>query len=121
MISALDGESPEGAAFVSESFLVPFTTRHLNADDADSPQIDADSTGFVSLRAGNPRKSVFFCVNLRPRKSVSGNELFRLGWVDVISRVLATLKSSGHAVESVVEDPLEAELAIERISLFPGG
>jgi len=51
-----------------------FTTRHLNADDADSPQIDADLTGFVSLRAENPRKSVFFGVNLRPRKSVSGNE-----------------------------------------------
>ncbi len=60
-----------------ESTLTRFTTRHLNADDADSPPIDADLTGFVSLRAENPRKSVFFCVNLRPRKSVSGNELTR--------------------------------------------
>jgi len=41
---------------------------HLNADDADSPQIDADLTGFVSLRAKNPRKSVFLCVNLRLRE-----------------------------------------------------
>ena len=45
-----------------------------------------DLSGFVLIRAENPRKSVFFCVNLRPRKSGSGNEssVFHPGyvWVD---------------------------------------
>ena len=66
--------SPKGLTGIENKL---FITRHLNADDADSPQIDADLTGFASLRAENPRKSVFFCVNLRPRKSVSDNETVR--------------------------------------------